>query len=145
MVEDEREVEDRAEVTACVERFFAAFRTEPGLDERLDALAASFLPQATIAHFTAAGELVVDDVAAFVEPRRAYLAGDAVAEFREWPLPGDLWVHGNLAVWSGAYAKKGRGPDGPLAGSGAKVIQLVRVDGAWRIASVAWEDDQPSS
>ena len=88
--------DDIAEVTACVETFFDAFATGPGLDERMAALAASFLPEATIAHFTAGGELVVDDVAGFIEPRRAYLAGEAVTEFREWPLPGEVRVLGDL-------------------------------------------------
>lgn len=132
--------DDIAEVTACVETFFGAFATGPGLDERMAALAASFLPESTVAHFTPAGELVVDDVAGFIEPRHAYLAGEAVTEFREWPLPGEVRVLGDLAVWSGAYAKEGHGPDGRLAGSGAKVIQLVRVEDVWRIAHVAWQD-----
>ncbi|HEV7173180.1 DUF4440 domain-containing protein [Pedococcus sp.] len=132
--------DDIAEVTACVETFFGAFATEPGLDERMAALAASFLREATIAHFTSEGELVVDDVAGFIEPRRAYLAGEAVTEFREWPLPGEVRVLGDLAVWSGAYAKEGHGSEGPLAGGGAKVIQLVRLEGVWRIAHVAWQD-----
>lgn len=133
--------DDIGDVTACVERFFAAFATGPGLDQRLAALAASFLPEATIAHFTAQGELVVDDVAGFIEPRRTYLAGEAVTEFREWPLPGEVRVLGELAVWSGSYAKEGHGPDGPLAGGGVKVIQLVRLGREWRIAHVAWQDD----
>ena len=133
--------DDIAQVTACVETFFDAFATGPGLDERMAALAASFLREATIAHFTAEGELVVDEVAGFIEPRHAYLAGEAVTEFREWPLPGEVRVLGDLAVWSGAYAKEGHGPDGRFAGSGAKVIQLVRLDGRWRIAHVAWQDD----
>ena len=132
--------DDLAEVTACVETFFGAFATGPGLDERMAALAASFLPEATVAHFTAGGELVVDDVEGFIEPRRAYLAGEALTEFREWPLPGEVRVLGDLGVWSGGYAKEGYGPDGRLAGGGAKVIQLVRVEGVWRIAHVAWQD-----
>jgi hypothetical protein len=133
--------DDIAEVTACVETFFGAFATGPGLDERMAALAASFLPETTVAHFTPGGELVVDDVAGFIEPRRAYLAGETVTEFREWPLPGEVRVLGDLAVWSGAYAKDGHGPDGQLAGSGVKVIQLVRLGADWRIAHVAWQDD----
>jgi hypothetical protein len=132
--------DDVAKVTACVETFFGAFATGPGLDERMAALAASFLPEATVAHFTSTGELVVDDVAGFIEPRHAYLADQAVTEFREWPLPGEVRVLGDLAVWSGAYAKEGHGPGGRLAGSGAKVIQLVRLGGDWRIAHVAWQD-----
>jgi hypothetical protein len=132
--------DDIAEVTACVETFFAAFATGPGLDERMAGLAESFLREATIAHFTADGELVVDDVASFIEPRHAYLAGEAVTEFREWPLPGEVRVLDDLAVWSGGYAKEGHGPEGRLAGSGAKVIQLVRVERVWRIAHVAWQD-----
>lgn len=132
--------DDIAEVTECVETFFGAFATGPGLDERMAALAASFLPRATVAHFTVGGELVVDDVAGFIEPRRAYLAGEAVSEFREWPLPGEVRVLGDLGVWSGGYAKEGYGPDGRLAGTGAKIIQLVRVEGVWRIAHVAWQD-----
>jgi hypothetical protein len=134
-------VDDHADVSACVARFFAAFSTAPGVHERLDALTAQFLPHATVTHFTPAGELVVDDVPSFVEPRRAYLTSGAVTAFREWPLPGELKVRGNVAVWSGPYAKEGRGPGGPLAGSGFKVIQLVRVGGQWRITSVVWEDD----
>ena len=136
--------DDRARVRARVEQFFAAFGTGPGLDERLDGLTAAFLPEATIAHFTPAGELVVDDVSGFIEPRRAFLASGAVTEFREWPLSGELWVHGNLAMWSGPYAMQGLGQDGPLSGRGAKVIQLVRLDGVWRIGSVAWEDEPAS-
>lgn len=134
-------VADSDEVMACVETFFTAFATGPDLDQRLDALAATFLPEATVAHFTATGVLAVDGVTAFIEPRRSYLTGDAVSEFREWALPGQVQVHGDLAVWSGAYAKEGRGVDGRLAGSGFKVIQLVRLEGVWRIAHVAWQDD----
>lgn len=130
-----------AEVMACVETFFAAFTTGAGLDQRLEALATSFLPEATVVHFSPPGELVVDGVGAFIEPRRAYLSGDAVTEFKEWALPGQVTVNGDLAVWSGPYAKTGNGPGGRLAGSGFKVIQLVRLHGAWRIAHVAWQDD----
>ena len=130
-----------AEIDAVVARFYAAFDNRGGRPVEVVALSALFAPGAAITRVTSQG---VDtwDVEGFIAPRAALLGeGEALSEFHEREVAADTTVFENIAGRRSAYRKDGRLDGAPYAGAGRKLIQLCRIGGAWRIASVLWEDD----
>ncbi|HEX2905117.1 MAG TPA: hypothetical protein VHO01_16815 [Jatrophihabitans sp.] len=132
---------DRAEIEAIVRIFFAAFRSGPGLAERMDALRALFLPEAVIIR-TCGQPLAVYDVESFIAPRAALLAGGSLREFSEWQEHGDTEVFGDIAQHFCSYAKAGVQDGTRFAGRGMKTLQFVRTAAGWRISAAAWDDER---
>ncbi|SHF72928.1 protein of unknown function [Jatrophihabitans endophyticus] len=137
---------DRAAVAALVRTFFAAFASGPDLDDRVAALRAAFLPGAIVVR-TCGTEPVGYDVDAFLEPRRALLAGEiawqTVARFREWELTGRTDVFGDVAQHFCSYAKEWVEDGVRVTGRGMKTLQFVRTAAGWRISAGAWDDERP--
>lgn len=132
---------DEAEIESVVATFFAAFTSGPGCAERLDALAALFIPQAVVVR-TCGGEPTVYDVAGFIAPRQGLLTGGGLTDFREWPVDGHVETFGDIAHWFGSYAKSGLQDGAPFTGRGKKSIQLIRTSAGWRISAAAWDDER---
>ncbi len=133
---------DRTTIEAIVATFFAAFATGPDLDARLAALRDLFLPEAVIVR-TCGLDPAVYSVEAFIEPRRALLAGGSVVGFREWATDGRTEVFGDIAHWFGGYAKAWTQDGVQHTGGGMKSIQLVRMPVGWRVSAAAWDDERP--
>ncbi|RLV50408.1 nuclear transport factor 2 family protein [Nocardioides mangrovicus] len=134
-------IDDETTILAIVDRFFGAFASGPGLDERMAELRSLFLPGAVVVR--TCGDLAVYDVDGFVEPRHELLADGSFEDFAEWPVAGTVTVYGDVAHWWGDYAKGGRRDGAPFEGRGVKSIQLVRTDAGWRISAAAWDDERP--
>jgi hypothetical protein len=69
------------------------------------------------------------------------LSGGGLREFHEWELEATTTIRGPLATRVSRYAKAGLMDGADYAGKGTKLFQLNRVDGTWRILSLAWFDD----
>jgi hypothetical protein len=132
---------DLADLQDVVDRFFAAFRSGPGIDARMDDLRALFVPGAVIVR-TCGLRPEVYDVDGFIAPRQALLAGGELADFREWAVSGRLEVFGDVAHWFGSYAKDGLQRGRPIPGRGMKSLQFVRTGAGWRISAAAWDDER---
>jgi len=133
-------MDDRAAIAEVVATFFAAFASGPDVRTRLAALRELFLPQAVIVR--TAGEPVVYDVSGFLAPRAELLTGGRLTGFREWELDGRTDRFGDVAGHACTYAKEGVLDGQPFTGRGFKTLQLVRMDGRWRISALAWDDER---
>ena len=137
-VGDDHVGDDHEEVAGVVRTFFAAFTSGPDLQERLDALPGIFVPGAVVVPPGGA----VQDVEAFIAPRRALLTGDALADFREWEVRGRTEVFGAVAAHVCGYAKAWVQDGEHRTGRGLKTLQLVRTADGWRISALAWDDER---
>jgi hypothetical protein len=135
------EAADRVVLADLIETFFAAFTSGPGCADRLDGLAALFLPQAVIVK-TGGGELTAYSVDSFIAPRRELLLCGALTAFREWPTTGTTDICGDIAQHFCGYAKQGVQNGIPFTGRGHKMLQFVRTGTGWRLSAVAWEDER---
>ncbi|GAB3598033.1 hypothetical protein GCM10027446_27300 [Angustibacter peucedani] len=130
--------DDEAEVADVVRTFFAGFTSGPDLDARLDGLRDLFVPGAVVV--PPGG--VVQDVASFVEPRRALLGGGSITRFREWEVRGRTDLLGDVAQHVCGYAKEWVQDGEHRTGRGTKSLQLVRTPDGWRISALAWDDER---
>ena len=67
--------------------------------------------------------------------RQSYFDGN---DFYEVEVGHAALVRGNTALVFSDYESR-RTPDGPAFDSGVNAIMLIRLDGEWRITSIAWE------
>lgn len=129
-----------AAIDALVADFYAAFDNRGGRNSAADRLIDMFLPEAIIVRAGATGVETMT-VETFIAPRARMLADGTLTDFHEWETDASTQVRHGIASRHSTYAKSGRRGGAPYAGSGAKFIQLVRKQQAWRIAAIAWEDD----
>lgn len=130
---------DQQDVQAVVDTFFAAFVSGPGLDERMAALRACFVPGAVVTR-TLGEEPQVMSVEEFVAPRHELLSGTTVTGFREWEVSGRTETFRAVAQHWCTYSKSWTEAGREHHGHGAKTIQLVRTGAGWRITAAAWDD-----
>ncbi len=133
---------DRVAVMEVVDSFFAAFVSDPSLDERMRELEDLFIPGALIVRAGGADPTCygVDD---FIQPRQELLGSGALTDFSERAAGGRVDVFGDIAQWFGGYTKSWTELGTAHRGRGMKSIQLVRVADRWRISAVAWDDERP--
>lgn len=134
--------QDRAAISAVIDRFFAAFRSGPDAGEHSNDLREVLLPEAVIVR--ASGQTpTVYSVDTFIAPRVELLRSGALRDFREWVTGTRIDVFGDIAqVWC-SYAKSWTADDGDHHEQGMKTAQLIRTDAGWRISALAWDDERP--
>ncbi len=132
---------DRAEIAGIVRTYFEAFTSGPGCEQRMDALRATFLPEAVIVR-AGGGEPAVYDVDGFIAPRQKILTDGTLEEFHEWELAGHTELFGDIAHHFCSYAKEGVRAGESFTGRGMKTLQLVRTTAGWRISAAAWDDER---
>lgn len=130
----------RAELDALTRLFFGAFTNRGGRPE-VDVLYRIFLPQAVITKRTGAA-VEIYDLPRFVEPRRRLLTDGSLVDFAEEETAARTEIFGGIAQRLCTYRKSGVLDGRSFAGRGVKTIQFVRLDGAWRISALAWEDER---
>ncbi len=106
----------------------------------MDRLRSLFLPGAAIVRTGATGVEMMT-VETFIAPRDRMLADGTLTDFHEWETGASTQVLRDIACRHSTYMKSGKHHGAPYAGSGAKLIQMVRDKQGWRIAAIAWEDD----
>jgi hypothetical protein len=126
---------------ALVGAFYSAFDNRGGRVATVEAVTSLFAPQGVIAKRTAAG-FEISTPEEFAQPRVALLRGTALVGFHEWETSGDSRIEGDLALRTSRYEKAGTMNGEPYAGKGTKFFNFVRMDGEWRILSLAWADDE---
>jgi hypothetical protein len=129
-----------SKIDALIARFFSAFDNRHGAKPELAAITGCFTEKATVVRrFDSAVELCT--VREFADPRIALLTQGALRDFHEWEISATTHVFRGIAVRTSRYAKAGLLNGNDYAGSGTKCFQLVDMDVGWRIASLAWVDD----
>lgn len=132
--------QDHVAIDALIAAFYGAFDNRDGRAIPVDALRDMFLPDAIVTRTTAAGPdtMTVED---FIAPRARMLSDGTLTDFHEWETGARTLVLRDIASRHSTYEKRGAYQGAPYEGGGAKLIQLVRTQRGWRIASIAWEDD----
>jgi len=133
-------MDDEAAIADVIGTFFAAFTSGPEVRTRLAELRELFRPEAVIVR--AGVDPAVYDVDGFIAPRAELLTGGRLADFREWEVDGRTDRFGDVAGHVCTYAKEGVLDGRPFTGRGFKSLQLVRLDGRWRISALAWDDER---
>jgi RimJ/RimL family protein N-acetyltransferase len=137
--------DDRLQIDALTRRFLAAFTNRDGTIPTLPALPHYFMLDATVRVADALGTIATTDVHGFIAPRAELLARGRLRDFDEHETESRTEIEGAIAHRWLRYAKRGRLDGRPFEGGGTKSLQFVRTERAWKIASLAWTDDAPST
>jgi hypothetical protein len=132
--------ENETGIDALIVEFYRAFDNRGGRTPSADALRKLFAPGARIMRVSSGAneQWTVDE---FIAPRIAMLTNGTLAEFHEWEVQGSTTVFENIASRESHYRKTGTLNGAPYSGGGRKFIGLSRVNAAWLICSILWEDD----
>ena len=129
-----------SELDPLVRSFYSAFDNRDGRVATVEAVTSLFTPQAVIAkRGPSAFELSTPEQ--FARPRVALLNDAALVDFHEWETSCETRIEGDLALRTSRYEKTGTLNGEPYAGKGTKFFQFIRMDGRWKILSLAWADD----
>lgn len=129
----DQQSDDVAAIRALIARQFESLNWSGNAPADWDGFSGDFLDGATL--FPAARPAAPQTVAAFVE-RMKTLSRSALRSFHEAFLGSDIQVFGNVAV---AVAAVEITENNAEISRSVEMMLLVRSDGAWRIASQAWD------
>jgi len=130
----------RKKIDAVVVRFFSAFDNRDGATPRLADLIDCFTDKATIVR-SADGHAELYTVEEFALPRIELLTRGALLDFHEREISSTTQIFDGIATRTSRYSKSGMLDGSNYSGSGTKCFQLVDLGSGWRIASLAWVDD----
>ena len=130
----------REKIDALVADFFSAFDNRDGATPRLADLIACFTDKATIVR-RAGDSAELYTVEEFALPRIELLTQGALLHFHEREVSSTTQIFDGIATRTSRYAKSGLLDGNDYSGSGTKCFQLVDLGSGWRIASLAWVDD----
>jgi hypothetical protein len=130
--------DDVRAIEALVARQFASLSWGPDKPAGWEVFAADFLPEASL--YPAARPAKRQAVQAFVERMRG-LAETKLRTFEEAVLGIEVRVFGNVAVAVAACETTENKAD---VNRGVEMLLLVKDEGAWWIASQAWDTEGPS-
>jgi Domain of unknown function (DUF4440) len=130
--------DDIQAIEALVARQFASLNWAPGTTADWDAFAADFFPEASL--YPSARPAKRQSVDAFIE-RMKGLEGTRLRSFHETVLGTEIRVFGNVAVAAAACEMIENDTE---VNRGVEMLLLVKVEGAWRIVSQAWDSESTS-
>ena len=128
------------EIDRLIARFFSAFDNRDGARPRLAHLVDCFADKAIIVRRSASGAELYG-VKEFAIPRIALLTQGTLLHFHEWEISSETQIFDGLATRISRYCKSGLLDGRDYTGSGTKCFQLVDLGTSWRIAALAWVDD----
>jgi len=128
------------EIDALVANFFSAFDNRDGATPCLADLSNCFTDKATIVRRSGSG-VELYTVREFAIPRINLLTQGALLHFHEWEISSTTQIFDGIAVRTSRYGKSGLLDGSDYTGSGTKCFLLVDASTGWRIASLAWVDD----
>jgi len=130
------------EIDVLVAKFFSAFDNRDGTTPRLADLMNCFTDKATIICRSDSG-VEQYTVREFAIPRIKLLTQGALLHFHEREISSKTQIFDGIAIRTSRYRKSGLFEGKDYTGSGTKCFQLVDLGTGWRIASLAWVDDNP--
>ena len=130
----------QANIDVLIVRFFSAFDNRNGARPRFSDVTECFTDKATIVCRTnISAELYT--VEEFATPRIELLSQGTLLQFHEWEVSSATQIFNGIAARTSRYCKSGLLNGNEYSGSGTKCFNLVDLGFAWRIASLAWVDD----
>ena len=130
----------QASIDVLIARFFSAFDNRNGARPSLSDVTDCFTDKATIVcrTSTSAGLYTVEE---FATPRIELLCQGGLLQFHEWEVNSATQIFSGIAARTSRYCKSGLLNGNDYSGSGTKCFHLVNLGFAWRIAALAWVDD----
>ena len=132
----------QGKIDALVADFFSAFDNRNGATPDLADLVNCFTDKATIVRCSDSGAELYT-VTEFALPRIKLLTQGALVSFHERETSSTTQIFNGIATRTSRYSKSGLLDGNDYSGSGTKCFQLVDLGPGWRIASLAWVDDNP--
>jgi hypothetical protein len=129
----------QAEIDALIARFFRAFDNRAGTPS-IEDVTGCFADKAVIACHDGTGTKLYT-AREFAAPRIALLGGGSLRDFSETETESTTRIVGGIATRTSRYEKSGLLDGMPYGGAGTKLFHLVKLEGGWRISSLAWQDD----
>jgi hypothetical protein len=128
-----------AALATLIADFFAAVNFKPGNRPAYNRLQTLLTPACRFVNASVDPPEFVD-LAGFIAPRQRSVDALELTAFEEVETSAATHVFGNIAQRWSAYTKRGsrRGQD--FSAGGFVSTQFVLLDGAWRITSMAWDD-----
>jgi hypothetical protein len=133
------EARAREEIDKLTADFFSAFDNRNGSPEIANILAC-FADKAVIAR-SSGSNTDLYTVMEFALPRIELLTRGALVNFHESEISSTTSIFGGIAIRTSRYSKTGLLNGDHYGGVGTKCFQFVALDRGWRIASLAWVDD----
>jgi hypothetical protein len=130
------------EIDALVGKFFSAFDNRHGGTPRLADLINCFTDKAIIVRQSESSTELYT-VREFAIPRIKLLTQGTLLHFHEREITSKTEIFAGIAIRTSRYSKSGLLDGKDYTGSGTKCFQLVDLGTGWRIASLAWVDDNP--
>ena len=127
-------------IDAATTAFFGHFDNREGRRPDADQLRAAFLEGASIVKATDGG-IEAMSVEGFIGPRVELLSSGSLVDFHEWEEAGRTEVFGAMARRVSRYSKAWVEDGAVSTGRGLKYLSFARVDGAWKIAALVWQDE----
>jgi len=134
-----KESRAREEIDKLIVEFFSAFDNRNGSPELANILAC-FADKAVIAR-SAGSNADLYSVMEFALPRIELLTQGTLVNFHESETSSTTNIFGGIATRTSRYSKAGLLKGDHYGGVGTKCFQLIALDCGWRIASLAWVDD----
>lgn len=122
-----------------IARQFTSLSWHPGRAADWDGFARDFLPAATL--YAAARPAAPQSVSAFID-RMQKLSATSLPSLQETLLGTEIHVFGNVAMAIAACAITENGSPGTNT---VEMLLLVKTEGAWRIASQAWDRESETA
>ena len=131
---------DRTEIDALTSRFFDLFTNKDGRVPNVKEIKSIFIPKGILISNTKdpAALYALDD---FIRPREEMLTNGTLTNFCEREISHSTELFGNIAQRFSLYEKSGELNGEYFETKGMKTIQFVKVNGKWKMSSVAWCDE----
>ena len=130
----------QGKIDVLIARFFSAFDNRNGARPLLADLTDCFTQNATIVRRSNTGAELYT-VGEFAAPRIALLTQGGLLHFHEWEVSSATQIFDGIAARTSRYRKSGLLNGNDYSGSGTKCFHLADLGFGWRIASLAWVDD----
>jgi hypothetical protein len=127
-------------IDILIARFYSAFDNRKGVRPDVATVTECFTEKATIVRQGSTGAELYT-VGEFANPRIELLTHGTLLDFNEWEISSTTQLFNGIAARTSRYSKAGLLNGNEYSGSGTKCFHLVELGAGWRIASLAWVDD----
>lgn len=127
-------------ITSIIRHFFSAFTNKHKYQPDLELLNDLCIPQIVLIN-RKGPEVLIYDLALFMEPRQRILTDGTLTEFEEKEIHEETRIVNGIAYRYSEYEKQGIMSGQPFKIKGVKIFQLIKFGSTWKIVSVTWSDD----
>jgi hypothetical protein len=130
---------DKSEIDDLTNQFFNLFTNVGSRVPDLSRINTLFIPQGIIIK-NVGGNTEIFSLSTFIAPRQRILTDGTLVDFQEQELTERTDIAGSIAQRFCKYKKSGKLNGNSFENQGVKTIQFVRINNAWKISAVAWDD-----